>query len=171
MAANSTLMFSGFNPNSRNSSKVLRPPGGGSSDIFGLREETKDCIRTMEESTTLAEVSNGSNAIAAEVIEESPVEKTTPDESTKPSTESSTTPLPETGESVQPPAEVSTKHSVESSTTPPPEIVENIQPRPDVSTKPPVDSSTTTSAPSLPPPVAGVRGRVPPGGHSSGAFW
>ena len=171
MAANSTLMFSGFNPNSRNSSKVLRPPGGGSSDIFGLREETKDC-RTVEESTTLAEVSNGSNEIAAEVIEESPVEKTTPDESTKPPTESSTTPLPETGESIQPPAEeVSTKHPVESSTTPPPEIVENIQPRPDVSTKPPVDSSTTPSAPSLPPPVAGVRGRVPPGGHSSGAFW
>merc|ERR1711887_186628 len=30
-------MFSGFNPNSRNSSKVLRPPGGGSSDIFGIK--------------------------------------------------------------------------------------------------------------------------------------
>merc|ERR1719186_2378065 len=85
---------------------------------------------------------------------------------------SSTTPLPETGESIQPPAEeVSTKHPVESSTTPPTETVENIQPRPDVSTNPPVDSSTTPSAPSLPPPVAGVRGRVPPGGHSSGAFW
>merc|ERR1712183_632852 len=144
MAANSTLMFSGFNPNSRNSSKVLRPSGGGSSDIFGLREETKDC-RTVEESTTLEEVSKGSNEMAAEVIKDSPVEETTPDESTKPPTESST--------------------------APPPETVENIQPRPDVSTKPPVDSSTTPSAPSLPPPVAGVRGRVPPGGHTSGAFW
>ena len=29
--ANSTLMFSGINPDGRNSSKVLRPPGGGSS--------------------------------------------------------------------------------------------------------------------------------------------
>ena len=29
--ANSTLMFSGINPEGRNSSKVLRPPGGGSS--------------------------------------------------------------------------------------------------------------------------------------------
>merc|ERR1719508_405766 len=34
MAANSTQMFSGFNPNSRNSSKVLAPPGGGSSIMF-----------------------------------------------------------------------------------------------------------------------------------------
>merc|ERR1712042_340033 len=39
MAANSTLMFSGFNPNSRNSSKVLRPPGGGSSGIFGVKDD------------------------------------------------------------------------------------------------------------------------------------
>ena len=29
--ANSTVMFSGINPEGRNSSKVLRPPGGGSS--------------------------------------------------------------------------------------------------------------------------------------------
>lgn len=32
---NSTVMFSGYNVEGRNSSKVLQPPGGGSSDIFG----------------------------------------------------------------------------------------------------------------------------------------
>merc|ERR1711915_609260 len=42
MAANSTVMYSGLNPDSRNSSKVLRPPGGGSSDIFGLKEAPEE---------------------------------------------------------------------------------------------------------------------------------
>jgi len=39
--ANSTVMFSGLTGD-RNSSKVLRPPGGGSSDIFGLKDEAKE---------------------------------------------------------------------------------------------------------------------------------
>merc|ERR1711970_154679 len=48
MAANSTLMFSGFNPNSRNSSKVLRPPGGGSSDIFGIKgDQEQEKVETL----------------------------------------------------------------------------------------------------------------------------
>ena len=38
MSANSTLMFQGLDPNARLSSKVLRPPGGGSTDIFGIHE-------------------------------------------------------------------------------------------------------------------------------------
>ena len=42
--ANSTVMFSGINPEGRNSSKVLRPPGGGSS----LGPFSNDC----EEVTT-----------------------------------------------------------------------------------------------------------------------
>ena len=135
MAANSTVMFSGFNPNSRNSSKVLRPPGGGASDIFGLKgeqeeeemtleQEDKD-NRTVEKSTTIAEESNANNEMAEEG-NQPPVEET--------------------------PAEVSTKPPAESSTTPPPD-------------------TSTPSGPSLPPPVARVRGRVPPGGHSSGSFW
>jgi hypothetical protein len=36
--SNSVQIFSGLNPEKRSSSKVLRPPGGGSSDIFGLNE-------------------------------------------------------------------------------------------------------------------------------------
>ena len=36
--SNSVKMFQGLNPDRRTSSKVLRPPGGGSSDIFGLAE-------------------------------------------------------------------------------------------------------------------------------------
>jgi hypothetical protein len=36
--ANSTIMFQGLDPNAKLSSKVLRPPGGGSSDIFGIHD-------------------------------------------------------------------------------------------------------------------------------------
>jgi len=39
--ANSTQMFTGLTGD-RNSSKVLRPPGGGSSDIFGLKDEVPE---------------------------------------------------------------------------------------------------------------------------------
>jgi hypothetical protein len=38
MSANSTVMFQGLDPNARLSSKVLRPPGGGSTDIFGIHD-------------------------------------------------------------------------------------------------------------------------------------
>merc|ERR1719233_2056340 len=31
--------------------------------------------------------------------------------------------------------------------------------------------ATAAATPSPCPPVAGVRGRIPPGGHSSGSFW
>ena len=129
MAASSTLMFSGFNPNSRNSSKVLRPPGGGSSDIFGLKvEETVYPVQKdndnlpMEDSATKEAVSTNTN------------DGGKPGEDIKFSAE---TPLEE------------------SSNTP------------SESTPPPV----TSPSPSPTPPVAGVRGRIPPGGHSSGAFW
>jgi hypothetical protein len=143
MAANSTLMFSGFNPNSRNSSKVLRPPGGGSSDIFGLKvdqeedvvdpvQEVKDNL-PVEDSTTTAEVSNTNDD--GEPREDIQSSAETPSEESGNSPTLSTTPLPE-----------SASPSV-------------------------VPTPSSSSDPSPTPPVAGVRGRIPPGGHSSGAFW
>ena len=38
MSANSVKMFSGYDMDSRTSSKVLRPPGGGYTDIFGIKD-------------------------------------------------------------------------------------------------------------------------------------
>merc|ERR1711915_302921 len=120
MAANSTVMYSGLNPDSRNSSKVLRAPGGGSSDIFGLNEahdESKDKAQEAIDQPTDADESPDNE----EAAENDPVEEGSTVE------ESNQTALPEA------PAE------------------------------PPVQTPS--------PPVAGVRGRIPPGGHSSGSFW
>jgi len=50
--ANSTITFTGFNPDSRNSSKVLRPPGGGSSDIFGPPQDEDDKAVRKESKTS-----------------------------------------------------------------------------------------------------------------------
>merc|ERR1712042_294799 len=117
MAANSTLMFPGFNPNSRNSSKVLRPPGGGSSDIFGVKDDQE-----QEKVSETEAPNNASNEIK---LEETDIVK----EEDKASSASTETP----------PATSSVQE--------------------------------TSATPSPCPPVAGVRGRVPPGGHSSGSFW
>lgn len=38
MSANSVKTFSGYDTDSRTSSKVLRPPGGGNTDIFGIND-------------------------------------------------------------------------------------------------------------------------------------
>merc|ERR1711915_616710 len=117
MAANSTVMYSGLNPDSRNSSKVLRPPGGGSSDIFGLKEapeESQD--QEVPHQPTDADESSNNEKVAGN---NDPVEEGSATEEPK---------------------------QTETSETPPP-----------------------VKAPS--PPVAGVRGRIPPGGHSSGSFW
>jgi hypothetical protein len=164
MAANSTLMFSGFNPNSRNSSKVLRPPGGGASDIFGLngqQEEdkktpmTEDKTEPVQEDKTEPVLEDKAEPVQEPVLEDKTVpmyenENIPPIEESTPIAEDANATIETTKENIQPsietPAEVS-------ATTPLPE------------------SSPFPETPSLAPPVAGVRGRVPPGGHSSGSFW
>ena len=138
MAANSTVMYSGFNPNSRNSSKVLRPPGGGSSDIFGLKggqeEEKVDPVQEDNDNVNepTASQDNMANTTSnGEKAEEADIEP--PAESNDGQPETGTT-LPESSPSVTP-------------------------------------LPSSLGDPSLAPPVAGVRGRIPPGGHSSGSFW
>merc|ERR1712142_593099 len=115
-----------FNPNSRNSSKVLRPPGGGSSDIFGVKDDQEqervDSPVQQEKDSETEAPNNASNEIK---LEETDIVK----EEDKASSASKETP----------PATSSVQE--------------------------------TSATPSPCPPVAGVRGRVPPGGHSSGSFW
>jgi hypothetical protein len=140
MAANSTLMFSGFNPNARNSSKVLLPPGGGSSDIFGLKEEQpEEMVTPVQEEKANMTVDGPSTA------EEAPNTNNEP-----------------TVEDIQPPADAPkeefNKTPAETSVTQLPEFA-----------SPTVAPSSSDPSPT--PPVAGVRGRIPPGGHSSGSFW
>lgn len=53
--ANSTITFTGYNPDSRNSSKVLQPPGGGSSDIFGPPMDEDD-KHVRKESKTRSDI-------------------------------------------------------------------------------------------------------------------
>jgi len=61
MSANSTVMFSGFNPNSRNSSKVLAPPGGGSSGIFGPPIEEEKPQRRASQTTNILDTNEKEN--------------------------------------------------------------------------------------------------------------
>ena len=53
--ANSTLMFSGINPEGRNSSKVLRPPGGGSS-LGPFHVDNEDEVKAAPAPAAAAEV-------------------------------------------------------------------------------------------------------------------
>merc|ERR1719234_1013530 len=117
-------MFSGINPEGRNSSKVLRPPGGGSSLGPFSCEEPEEVTR-------------------APVTAPAPVEK-----------EQVGAPQVQEPE----PAAIVETSAAESSPPVEPEPVTNSAPEPEV-------------APAPAAPLAGVRGRVPPGGHSSGPFW
>merc|ERR1712228_732969 len=87
MAANSTVMYSGLNPDSRNSSKVLRPPGGGSTNIFGLKEapdESKD--QEVPDQPTDTDESSNNEKMAENIdpVEEEPAtEEPKKDETTE----------------------------------------------------------------------------------------
>jgi len=144
MAANSTLMFTGFHPDSRNSSKVLRPPGGGSSDFFGLKEESK-----VEAGETKP----------VEVAEEKPVEGEAGQEKVN-SAEMEKQAVVET---IEPSEEAKTEAAAS-------ETVEEQEAAPTPPVEPEVRAVPAVGV-ALAPPLAGVRGRIPPGGHSSGGFW
>merc|ERR1712179_438850 len=114
---------------------VLRPPGGGSSDIFGIKgdqEQEKVETPVQDEKDNLI-----------------------PDDPKFMSTEKI-------------PNNANQENKSEGS---------DIQERETEANKLPAENSVTrdpsaTAATSSPcPPVAGVRGRIPPGGHSSGSFW
>ena len=42
---------------------------------------------------------------------------------------------------------------------------------PPAASEPAAPAAPAAAEPAYSPPVAGVRGRVPPGGHTSGPFW
>merc|ERR1712107_468275 len=138
--ANSTLMFSGIDPEGRNSSKVLRPPGGGSSlgPFSDLDDQQQPSVKEAAAPAAPAEPSAAeSSAVAVEKQEPSTVQE----------------PIPVVEDSTPPPAPADAPAASEPA------------PAAEESQAPPAPASHYA------PPVAGVRGRVPPGGHSSGPFW
>ena len=152
MAANSTLMFSGFNPNSRNSSKVLRPPGGGSSDIFGIKgDQEQEQVETPvqdEKDNLIAEDPKSTEEIRNNAQDEVPINA---------NEEPNEVPNNANAE----------KQSEETGSEERESEAKNFSPENSSSQEPPAAAAN----PSPCPPVAGVRGRIPPGGHSSGSFW
>merc|ERR1712013_952267 len=152
MAANSTLMFSGFNPNSRNSSKVLRPPGGGSSDIFGIKgdqeQEKVDTPVQEEKDNVIAEDPKSTEEMSNNAQDEVPI-NANEEPNEVPNNANAQKESEETG---------SEERESEAN---------NFSPENSSSQEPPAAAAN----PSPCPPVAGVRGRIPPGGHSSGSFW
>ena len=67
--ANSTLMFSGINPEGRNSSKVLRPPGGGSSLGPFTSDEPEEVTKAQVATSASADIVE---AEAPQVMEPEP---------------------------------------------------------------------------------------------------
>ena len=57
--ANSTLMFSGINPEGRNSSKVLRPPGGGSS-LGSFADDSEPVAKPQQQMENVGKERNSS---------------------------------------------------------------------------------------------------------------
>ena len=187
--ANSTVMFSGINPEGRNSSKVLRPPGGGSS----LGPFSADCeeVATTKAAPAKAEVVVPAEKDEVTVINlgvfllfiyvQVVVEPTA--EAPSAAAEVAEIPTPE----VQPAATIpppSAEAPTEEAPAPAVAVVEEAAPAAateEVKEAPhpapaPVVTEEAPAAPAAPstvyrPPVAGVRGRVPPGGHTSGPFW
>ena len=181
--ANSTLMFSGINPEGRNSSKVLRPPGGGSSLGPFTCEEPEEASRApvtapapvekevMEDapqpvqepepvavrliSDILCQVLNW--LILFQSVDASPPAEPEP-VTDCPAPEPEAAPASNGCEEAAPAAQ-------EAEAAPAAQEAEVPEAAP--------EETVTEAAPVQAPaaPLAGVRGRVPPGGHSSGPFW
>ena len=172
--ANSTLMFSGINPEGRNSSKVLRPPGGGSSLGPFTCEEPEEASR-------------------APVTAPAPVEKEVMEDAPQPVQEPEPVAVRLISDilcqvlnwlilfqpvDASPPAEpepVTDCPAPEPEAAPASNGCEEAAPAAQEAEVPEAapEETVTEAAPVQAPaaPLAGVRGRVPPGGHSSGPFW
>merc|ERR1712183_556175 len=149
--ANSTVMFSGINPEGRNSSKVLRPPGGGSS----LGPFSADCEEVTSTKAAPAKAEVPAPTEKVEVVE-------APSEAPSAAVEVTEN---QNIESQPPPAETPTEE------TPAPAPVLEEAPAPAVAEVAGAPAAAPAPSTVYRPPVAGVRGRVPPGGHTSGPFW
>ena len=181
--ANSTLMFSGINPEGRNSSKVLRPPGGGSSLGPFTCEEPEETSRAPVTAPAPVEKEVMEDApqpvqepepVAVRLISDilcqvldwlnlfQPVDASPPVE-----------PEPVTDCPAPEPEAASASNGCEEAapTTQEAEVPEAAQEAevPEAAPEENVTEAAPVQAPAAP--LAGVRGRVPPGGHSSGPFW
>merc|ERR1712064_35083 len=152
--ANSTMMYQGINPEGRNSSKVLRPPGGGSSlGPFTDYEEPPKAQKKTED---------------PQKVETPDCPAVTEDPNTGSESAPPSDPPAATEEAAPVTVEDTPAGSNDSA------AAETLAPAPEAAPAPaaaPTPSAAPAAAPAPTPPVAGVRGRVPPGGHTSGPFW
>ena len=215
--ANSTVMFSGINPEGRNSSKVLRPPGGGSSlgpfhcdteeevsktkvvqqpqDQIVPPTETQESVSKWltsikvyslyfncypnlpiiwniitwnDQSQDPVVIETAEPAAPAPVAEEAPPPACAPEQEAPPPLEAA--PVESVIQEDQCPAPPPTE-DIPAAAAPPTNDDVPAAPAaaPTETTPEPVAAPPPAAA--YTPPAAGVRGRVPPGGHSSGPFW
>jgi len=75
MSSNSVQTFSGYDTDSRTSSKVLRPPGGGNTDIFGINDAP---VQASTPAAAPAETSAPPEAAPAAVEVSEPAAKVEP---------------------------------------------------------------------------------------------
>ena len=183
--ANSTVMFSGINPEGRNSSKVLRPPGGGSS-LGPFSADCEEVATTKAEVVVPAEkdevtvINLGFFFIVYIIYVQAVVEPTA--EAPSAAAEVAEIPTPEVQPaatipppSAEAPTEEASAPAVAVEEAAPAAATEEVKEAPHPAPAP-VVTEEAPAAPAAPstvyrPPVAGVRGRVPPGGHTSGPFW
>merc|ERR1712150_247966 len=170
-------MYKGINPEGRNSSKVLRPPGGGSSLGPFTDYNEPEPPKPQKKTENLQKVETESPAVTED--------PNTGSESAPPSDPPAAT------EELPPPPPASTEEAPVTEAPSPPSATEEAAPvtvedtpaeggsndSAAVETPAPAAAPTPSpapapaAAPAPTPPVAGVRGRVPPGGHTSGPFW
>ena len=163
--ANSTVMYSGINPEGRNSSKVLRPPGGGSS-LGPFHSDEPETVKTPAAEPVVEQPQ----------VETAPAPVEVPAEAPAPApVEAAPEPAPAAAEPAPAPEPIPAAEQVVEAVAPEP-VAEAAPSAPEPQDQP--AESAPAPAPAAPvdsshynPPVAGVRGRVPPGGHSSGPFW
>jgi len=173
--SNTVRTFSGLEPGARNSSKVLRPPGGGTSDIFGAHIPVKPDSETTKETHVSED---------RKVQEQPEMPLPEPMNSASVTVNNSVGDMEVRAESITPSLEndsvsAETKPAVITAVNQVPDAATGVQPSEssDAATKVGNIETNGADAPkSCAPgqvnnaPVSRV-GRVPPGGFSSGAFW
>ncbi|XP_044263673.1 jupiter microtubule associated homolog 1 [Tribolium madens] len=134
----STNVFRGMD-GGRSSSRVLKPPGGGHTDVLGLSvppEKPQEKKFNRRNASSIIEGTNEPKPVV-EKVEEKPVQKV----EEKPVQKEEEKPIQKEEEKPKEPVKQATDDAPKAASAPPPQ-------------------NNTNS-----------RGRVPPGGFSSGAFW
>lgn len=141
----STNVFTGM-AGGRNSSRVLRPPGGGHTDVLGLSGPPVQPQEKKMNPRNISSITEGTNTMTQITQPKQECEK--PKVEIAASTPSPTQEVPVTQETASKPVPVIQESALPKATKEAPPVVKE-----------------------APPAQANTRGRVPPGGFSSGGFW